>query len=312
MVHKYLVSGLNVEASHRFPFLTDGWHEGSQNTDVVIEIFDFDHSSRPTEVVSGASFSFLAKEGLIFQIYDGRRISIYRGTHIADVDIAIYLLGSAWGALCHQRGLFPLHCSSIGFSNNAYAFIAESGGGKSTIAAGLSNLGLEHFCDDVAIVHLDSDNGAVAHPMPKGIKLWREATEALGLNTQSLVTSDSRIEKYYVDAPLGSTDTKLQLKGIYMLSFGSVQNQASIKQLSASEALMGIYRNVYRVEWLHLLGNTKRVLSQARKITDRVPVYEFTRPRNFEKFAESTDLLANHIRNLSMSEETASLVSVAK
>ena len=298
MAYKYQVSGLKVKTDQEMPFLAKGWPADSVNPDVLIETLDFSHPSRPTQVVSNSSFSFLAKEGLIFEMCNGEKISIFKDKHIADVDIAIYLLGSAWGVLCHQRGLFPLHCSSVSIENNAYAFIAESGGGKSTLAAGLSSQGFSHFCDDVAIIDLDVDQNVIAHPMPKGIKLWREATEALGLNPRALITSDSRIEKYYVDTPISSKQARLNLKCIYVLSFSPGTEEPDIKELSSRNALMSLYRNVYRVEWLNFIGNSKQVLSKAKDVADRVPIYHFTRPKDFKRFRESSSLLTDHMQTL--------------
>jgi hypothetical protein len=56
----------------------------------------------------------------------------------ADADfsyVRLFILGSALGLLCHQRGLLPLHASAVELAGEAIAFMGEQGQGKSTLAA---------------------------------------------------------------------------------------------------------------------------------------------------------------------------------
>ena len=310
MTYRYLVAGLHVELDRAMPFLGDINSSCSDDVDVTIQNLEFSHASRPKKTISEASFSFNAKEGLVFKVSEGRHISIYRDKHISDKDVAIYLLGSAWGVLCHQRGLFPFHCSSVRFGSHAYAFAAPSGGGKSSLAAGLSSQGLAHFSDDVAVLSLNEDQNIIAHSMPKGIKLWQDTTEALGFDPLMTVTSDGRFEKFYVNTKYSSADTKLQLKCIYVLAFSSDKKDLCIEHLGPEEALMSVYRNVYLVDWLHLIGNVENVLSNARDIIEHIPVMRFTRPRDFEEFGVSSSFLTDHIKSQSENERSKEILQV--
>ena len=48
--------------------------------------------------------------------------------------IRLFLFGSAFGALLHQRGILPLHGSAIVTSRGAVVFAGVSGSGKSALA----------------------------------------------------------------------------------------------------------------------------------------------------------------------------------
>ena len=49
---------------------------------------------------------------------------------VLEGDVRAYLLGTAIGALLHQRGLLPLHASAVEVNGRAVAFIAPAGHGK--------------------------------------------------------------------------------------------------------------------------------------------------------------------------------------
>src|SRR5215469_12033678 len=73
------------------------------------------------------------------------RVEIEPGAPIANV--STYLLGSVFGALCHQNGLLPLHASAVaqqdsnGSEISVTAFLGDSRSGKSTLAARLPRRG---------------------------------------------------------------------------------------------------------------------------------------------------------------------------
>jgi len=52
---------------------------------------------------------------------------------IPDADVRAYLLGSAFAAILHQRGMLPLHVGAIQSRAAVWAFTGESGAGKSTL-----------------------------------------------------------------------------------------------------------------------------------------------------------------------------------
>jgi len=64
--------------------------------------------------------------------------------------VRLYLLGSAWGALCYQRDLLVLHASAVRVDGRAVAFCGRPGMGKSTLAAWLAESGHALVSDDLA------------------------------------------------------------------------------------------------------------------------------------------------------------------
>lgn len=77
------------------------------------------------------------------------------------------------------RGFEALHASAVEVAGGVVAFVAVSGGGKTSLAAELARRGHPLFCDDVLVLSHGS-NGVVAHPGPPVMNLpWeRHAGDA--------------------------------------------------------------------------------------------------------------------------------------
>src|SRR5262249_44437028 len=135
-VNSYLIAGIKVASDVAIPTATPS-EIPLDGADVTIRleagpltIPNATYRGRQIEA-TGQDFLFRPMEGLAFRIRNGCEIIISRSGKVTDSDVTLFLVGSAWGVLCHQRGLLPLHCSAIGVGNKAVAFTGPSGAGKS-------------------------------------------------------------------------------------------------------------------------------------------------------------------------------------
>lgn len=298
MAYNYLITNIFVQSDLPLDGVAVAANSPHLQPEVVIRTFESSHPNAPKQIISSSGFSFSTVDGLAFTVSEGNRISIFKEDRVTHTEIMLFLLGSAWGVLCHQRGLFPLHCSTVSVDDHAFAFVAESGGGKSTLAASLCSSEVRHVCDDVAIVQSDAAAWVPIHAMPKGLKLWREAIDALGLVRSRLALVEGGREKHYVEPPRGPDRSVLDLAGIYDICFSDEAAPPRIEPLTGIEAVKTVYRNVYRGEWLGLLGVSDQVLIKSRRIAAQVPVYRFTRPRSLDRIAEGSALLVDHMNNI--------------
>src|ERR1700743_3642340 len=86
-----------------------------------------------------------------YLVNQGREIVIELDDTAPALDVRAYLLGSIFVVLCQQRGLLPLHASAIAGNSGVLAFLANSGQGKSTLAAHLAQRGFRVLADDVCL-----------------------------------------------------------------------------------------------------------------------------------------------------------------
>lgn len=299
MMYRYKISGLNVVSDYPIKNnLANGWQEANNadaNADICIQTYNVSDHCIPALYASKTEIVFQAKPGLVFKVSNGSNISIYRVQDVDDRDVMLFLVGSAWGALCHQRELLPLHCSAVASGSKAFAFIGPTGAGKSTLAASLCRYSYGHVCDDVAIIDTASFDNICVRAMPKGLKLWQEAAEALGLERRGLVTSDGSFEKYYVTPPHGPTDCTLDLAAIYLLDFNRDITEPKIRKVEGASLLQSLYANIYRVEWLGMIRDPAQILSQVHSIAKKVPVYSYSRSCDLDSIWSSSKYLSNHM-----------------
>ena len=115
-----------------------------------------------------------------FLVRAGKEILIDLAPSSNDDEVRAYLSVACFGALCHQRGITPLHASAIDVADGCVAFVGASGAGKSTLAAALARRGHEIIGDDDCFLQLGTKADVQAWPGISRIWLWEDARAALG------------------------------------------------------------------------------------------------------------------------------------
>jgi len=161
----------------------------------------------------------------------------------------LFLLGSAFALLLHQRGLLALHGNSVVIDGHAYVFVGPSGSGKSTLAAWFHDRGYQLIADDVSVVAFSSTGEAEVRPGLPRFRLWREAIERSGRRLEGL--SRSFVERQPLDkfdVPATSlTSASVPLGGVLVIERSK---KASLTPLVGFVAVQALLANIYRGEYL--------------------------------------------------------------
>ncbi|MBX6424743.1 MAG: hypothetical protein IRZ09_02290 [Variibacter sp.] len=292
----YRIGGLHVWSEFEFPNLAPIEKTVREPADVVVRFCDEVGAPRDPRfqnaLIAAGEEDFLFRPGpcLSFRIQAGRDIAIARGPGATDDEVRVYLTGSVWGALCHQRRLVPLHCSAVACKGRTFGFAGPSGAGKSTLAAALARRGHAHVCDDVCV--FDAADGAPrVNPMPKDLKLWRDAAEALGYARGPRVLGD--LEKYYVPLPTPAADGPFEMAALYLLSDAGAA--PAIARVQGGARLRDLLASIYRSEWLNLIRPPAEVFVQVAALARRLKIFRFSRPRTMARFEEGLALLEAHM-----------------
>lgn len=90
------------------------------------------------------------------------------------------LLDSVLATASLARGFEALHAAAVAAPGGVVAFMAATGGGKTTLACELVRRGLPLVCDDVLALERDAHGKVIAHPAPPLVTVPRGADAPAG------------------------------------------------------------------------------------------------------------------------------------
>jgi hypothetical protein len=297
--HDYSVFGLRVRSALRLPELFPAGGDGVP--DVIIEqghIPEANGAKPGLNAVDGALL-FVIPEVATFRIASGSHIIVDPRPGVAERNVALYLLGSAFGALLHQRGLLPLHANAIQIGGRAVAFMGPSRAGKSTLAAWFQRQGYSIISDDVCVIGFHGDGKPYAIPGLPRLRLWAEALDHLRHDYSGLERSyfgAEEVEKYDVPIDEKSVATEnITVAGIYLLD---QRDEARIERLEGADAAEAVFANTYRGTFLPATGGEQRHWAAATQLVRSVPVFRASRVWDLGRFDEQNRKLLDHAQQL--------------
>jgi hypothetical protein len=239
----------------------------------------------------------IAKVGR-YRIAGGREIIVDPYPGVPDRNLRLFLLGSAFGALLHQRGILPLHANAVDLGGRAVAFMGESGAGKSTLAAWFHDQGCEIIADDVcAVVFREGDHPFALPGLPR-LRLWRDSLEETGRDFRRYALSyDSEEEDFEkFDVPIEMTAREpVPIAALYLLRAGE---EFSLQQLTPLKAAEAVFDHTYRGAFVGPANAAQAHWSSAVKLVRSTPVFELTRPRVLSALQEYCARIRDHATKL--------------
>jgi hypothetical protein len=289
----YRLFGLNLRSQIGLAGLAPAAEGGEADVEVVFgEVPPGDHPPGYSATADGTLLA-VPKVGR-YLIRAGREIVVEPAEDASERNLRLFLLGSAIGALLHQRGLLPLHANAIDIGGRAVAFSGHSGAGKSTIAAWFHDRGYPILADDVCVIGFDESGRALAYPGIPRLRLWREALEASGRDAGAYDRSFDDMDKYDVPTANDSKLEPMPLAAIYLLRKADEGGDAAIERLTGVEAVETLISNTYRGGYLRTIGRTAEHLAACLKVVRAVPVFRAARLWGFERFDEQARRLHDH------------------
>lgn len=242
----------------------------------------------------GEDFLLAIPEVGRFRVSGGREIVIDADPGASERNLRAYLLGSAFGALLHQRGLVPLHANAVEIGGKAIAFSGRSGAGKSTLAAWFADRGHRVLCDDVCAIGFGADGAPVAWPGIPRLRLWQDAIERSGRSAAGYERSFDDDDKYDVPTGAAPAAEALPLGACYLLAEAEEKEAPAIERLTGMAAAEALIANTYRGAFLKLLGASERHWRDCLRIVSIVPLFRARRRWGEESFEAEARRLAEH------------------
>ena len=144
----YTAYGLKIESDIECPELLAGEETPGDGTEPVRILLGKVPASLENPRANGVLYQARPGQFLLrldhiagYLVSNGAEIVIDRVPGSLDDEVRLFLLGSAFGALLHQRGFLTLHGSAIETPKGAMGFTGQSGVGKSTLATAFRTRG---------------------------------------------------------------------------------------------------------------------------------------------------------------------------
>lgn len=284
----YSVYGLRVRSELRLPELSCG--QTSVAPDVEIKLGPVQKPATSGFTKAGEDLVFSVPGVADYLIGAGREVVVALSMGASERHARVFLLGSVFGALLHQRGHLALHANAVEVDGQAIAIMGPSGSGKSTLAAAFNDNGYRVLADDVCSLTIDAEGEAVVHPGVPRLRLWRDALESTGRNVENHQRSWGRADKYDV-VPANVGTNCLKLRAAYILS-PTIQPQTErLIGLNAVEALIA---NTYRGQLLRMTGGAMQHLNLCATLASSAPVFALKNDRSMSSLADQVRYLVAH------------------
>lgn len=295
--YRYRLFGLTIASEFELPELASA--PPSDTADVMIT-FDPPQpaerlSDEPTAIDGGFE---IAVEGVArFAITGGDSIRVALDPSAQAANVRLFLLGSAFGMLLHQRDLLPLHANAVAIDGRAFAFLGRSGTGKSTLAAWFHDRGYAVVTDDVCVVRSDRlGRPSVSSGLPR-LRLWRDALERSGRDPARFAASysgDPDYDKFDIQFTPASSQA-LELAGIVQLGSGEPPGLSRLVGLAGVEALIA---NTYRGAYIGVLGRQRVHWQACVNLAASIPLFALGRVRGFEQLPAEIDAIVEWARDM--------------
>lgn len=199
-----------------------------------------------------------------------------------------YLLGRVFAVWLELQGVPVLHGSCFASEGGAIGLLADSGTGKTTLAAALVANGQRLLTDDLVPL-LFEGNQAIIHPGIPMSRLWPDTLAALVPERARATRIHPASEKcMLVDedhGPARFASEPAPLRRLFILERGHVP-EVRITRLSPAAAVMALIRFSYRPELSQVLGLQPARLPILAKLLETVTVDHFAYPSGFEELPQ--------------------------
>ena len=305
-IHGYRAYGLAIGSELHLPELpADERYMGDDSGEASLcdvnirlgatpEHVDEFRTSSPTHEAS-AEHLLLRIDGVArYLVSHGRQITVDPDAAASEHDVRVFLLGTCFGALLHQRGLLVLHASGIRTAVRAALFAGPSGAGKSTLLGELLRRGYAMTVDDVAAVRVDGSGQPILLPSYPRTRMWSDAAERFGIETSGLQRTRSHMDKYERQVWDQFSADEAPLRRIYHLA-GSNGDEMSVTPLEPLAVIPTLVANTYRRVLLDGLAMRRSHFDLASQVARTVPVRRVIRPDDPLRLPELADLIVTDL-----------------
>ena len=215
-----------------------------------------------------------------FYASDGNYISLVIDPEASQASVELYLNGSTYGAILHQRKIMPIHGSCFVYNNMGIMLCGESGAGKSSLTASFCHNGSAFLTDDVTPI-VFSEGLPFILPLSDRIKLWDDSLAQLKLEKGELAQIYQDYGKFYL--PVDSEITKPYPLHLIFIIEKHDDKEVKFTKLEGIERFTALRNEIYRWEYLQgMAASEAKYLNNLINISTNVKVIQVFRPEEIK------------------------------
>jgi hypothetical protein len=227
-----------------------------------------------------------------YLIENGKNITIEPEENASLDVIKLFLLGSALGAIQHQRQRLTLHASALTKGDHTILLCGQSGAGKSTTANALIQQGFQLLSDDLAVIDFIGGDAIVTPAYPQS-KLWQDAAEKLSVEYKDLHRVRDELNKYRIPIKDNFCNQSKKITHIINLQLSETE-LAKINSLTVFEQLSVLKRHSYRKKYF-TLEQAQINFQACAALVDLVPVTQVTRSQLTNSLKQVVKLITQQL-----------------
>ena len=251
----YTIYGLTLESEVEIPEALPARKAAAPHARVAVGSVspygldgDWGHPLGPFAQASCAAVWFHVPGVARFLVTGGEQVLIDPHPGIDQGSIRLFLLGSALGALCFQRGLTVLHGSAVVIGDGCLVCAGPPGSGKSTLAAEFMRRGYPVLADDM--VPFNGECNAL--PGVPQLRLLPDAAQRLAVQTGELRPIRPHDQKLQYPLGMAFKREPVPIRWIYVLS--REPGSFRIEPISGMDRLGPLRCHTYRFGFLAGMG----------------------------------------------------------
>lgn len=208
--------------------------------------------------------------------------------------ILLFFYSNCIAAILFQQNLIPFHVSGvIDKKGGLWLFAAPSRTGKSTTALKLKEKGYIYFTDDTALITIENDICVAIASYPV-LRAWENTMNNQGVYALSEAKQlRAEINKFGIAFHDDFVSTSQKVKGIIFLEMSG--DCILIENLKATEGMKRLGDNIYRNKWVHGMNKQLLQFKTLSVISQKVPFYKATRPKDQPSFDSFADAIIEQI-----------------
>jgi len=226
---------------------------------------------------------------------DGSKVTCFPAPEVPEATSQHLYLNQVLPLVLSKRGKLVFHASAVEVAGGAVVFAAESGRGKSTLAASFAVSGYRFLTDDGLVVE-PTAGGHEVLPSHPSIRLWADSEEALiapRVDRAAALSYTSK-SRFLAGEDVRFCDQPRPLRRVYFLGDGSAE-VIQFQPLRAADALVEWVKHSFLLD----VEERPRLAShfdQVARLASQPIHYRLDYPRRFEDLASVRQAIVDHAR----------------